>query len=149
MRVSFEVVLQKGRDEVWKAFDSTSNMKKWQPTLRSFEPVSGTPGQVGAVSRLTYDERGRAMVLTETITLRRHPDAFAGTYESGPAVNSIHNTFAVLSPGSTKWTMESEFCFRGFFKLMAPFMRSPISKRMRADMERFKTLLEAGELSGA
>lgn len=147
MRMTVEVTLDKNRQEVWKAFDSTANMRKWQPTLKSFERVSGTPGQVGAVSRLTYDERGRSIVLTETITLRQELVAFAGTYDSGHAVNTVQNSFTEVAPGRTKWVMEADFLFRGFFKLMAPFIRGTIEKRIRADVERFKTLLEAGELS--
>jgi len=147
MRMSFDLVLDRGREEVWKAFDNPVNMKKWQPTLRSFEPVSGTPGQVGAVSKLTYDEKGRTIVLTETITMRRHPDAFAGTYDSGMGLNSLENKFTEESPGRTKWVMDSEFTFRGVWKLLAPVMRKAFQKRVREDMERFKSMLESNQLS--
>ncbi len=147
MRMTVEVTLDKSRQEVWKAFDSPANMRKWQPTLKSFEPVSGTPGQVGAVSRLTYDENGRSIVLTETITLRQELVAFAGMYDSGHAVNTVQNSFTEVAPGRTKWVMEADLLFRGFLKLMAPFIRGTIEKRMRTDVERFKTLLEAGELA--
>ena len=147
MKMAIELMLDKGRQEVWKAFDNPDNMKKWQPTLKSFEPVSGIPGQVGAVSRLTYDEGGRSVVLTETITLRQEMVAFAGTYDSGQAVNTVQSSFAEVVPGRTQWVMEAEFLCRGFFKLMAPFIRGTIEKRMRADMARFKSMLEAGELS--
>ena len=147
MRVSFEVILNKSRDSVWKAFDNPTNMKKWQPTLKSFEPVSGTPGQAGAVSRLTYDERGRTIVLTETITLRRQPEAFAGTYDSGMAINILHNAFTEVGPSQTKWVMESEFRFRGFWRLLAPLMRGAVAKRIREDVGRFKRMLESDQLA--
>src|SRR5262245_45077749 len=116
MRMSVELILNRSRDEVWRAFDNAANMTKWQPTLKSFEPQSGTPGQVGAVSKLTYDENGRQVVLTETVTLRRQPEVLAGTYDSGMAVNTIHNAFTELTPATTKWVMDCEFRFRGFFR---------------------------------
>jgi uncharacterized protein YndB with AHSA1/START domain len=54
MNFTFEYLLERDRATVWKAFDNPDNLRKWQPALDSFEPVSGTPGQPGAVSRLTY-----------------------------------------------------------------------------------------------
>jgi len=70
MKFQYEAVINRSRDEVWKLFDNPDNMKKWQPTLKKFEPQSGKPGQVGAVSKLTYEENGRAIVLIETISRR-------------------------------------------------------------------------------
>ena len=146
MHLSFEFVLERNRAAVWKAFDNPDNMKKWQPTLVSFEPVSGTPGQPGAVSRLTYREGKRTMVLTETITLRREPEEFAGTYDSGMAVNAIHNRFEAAGPDQTRWIMTADFQFRGFWRLLGPLFKGPIRKRTIQDLSRFKQKLEAGEL---
>ena len=70
MKFKLEIPIGKPRDEVWKAFDNIENMKKWQPSLISFEPISGTPGQPGAISKLTYEENGREFSLIEKITHR-------------------------------------------------------------------------------
>ena len=146
MQMVFEILLGKSRAEVWKAFDNPANLKKWQPTLVSFEPVSGTPGRAGAVSRLTYREGKRRVVLTETITLRREPDEFAGTYDSGMAVNAIHNSFVALDGARTNWIVTTDFRFAGLWILLLPVMRGAIRKRVRSDLGRFKEMLEAGQL---
>ena len=146
MRFVWEIVLNRSRDEVWRAFDNPENLKRWEPTLLSFEPVSGNPGQVGAVSRLTYLEGKRSIVLTETITLRHEPDEFAGSYDSVMAVNTISNSFTTEGSGATRWTVSAEFCCRGLWRLLAPLMRGSIRKRLNADLTRFKTELEAGRL---
>lgn len=44
MKFTLELPIRKSRTEVWKAFDSVENMKKWQPTLIKFENMSGIPG---------------------------------------------------------------------------------------------------------
>lgn len=144
IRFTTEVVLERPLGEVWRAFDSTENMKRWQPTLESFEPVSGTPGQPGAVSRLTYLEGKRQVVLTETISERRELEYFAGTYDSGMALNRIANHFAAVDAERTHWRMECEFAFRGLWKVAAPLFRGAIERRTREDLERFKECLEAG-----
>jgi len=146
MRLVFEYELGRRREEVWRAFDDPDNLRKWQPTLVSVERLSGAPGQEGSVSTLSYREDGRLIALTETITIRREPDEFAGTYQSDMATNTIHNRFAVQSPWSTRWRVTVDFRFQGIWRLLGPLFRRAIERRTRADLERFKSLLESGEL---
>lgn len=146
MHLRFEFLLERDRAAVWKAFDNPDNMKKWQPTLESFERVSGTPGQPGAVSRLTYREGKRTVVLTEAITLRREPEEFGGTYDSGMALNAIHNRFEEAGAGRTRWIVTTDFQFRGLWRLLGPLFRGAIRKRTVEDLGRFKQKLESGAL---
>src|SRR5688572_33318948 len=112
MKFTLELPIKKSRVEVWKAFDNVENMKKWQPTLIRFEPVSGTPGQPGAVSKLTYAEGKREFALIEKITHRAEPERFAGLYENDFADNTIKNEFIAVSENETLWKMETEFKFK-------------------------------------
>jgi hypothetical protein len=146
MRLTFEYELGRRPPEVWKAFDNPDNLRRWQPTLVSFERVSGEPGQPGAVSRLTYREDGRLIVLTETITIRREPEEFGGTYESDMATNVILNQFSPLGPWGTRWMVSVDFTFRGIWRLLGPLFRRAIRRRTEVDLERFKAMLEAGQL---
>lgn len=146
MQFTFSYTLDRSRADVWRAFDSVDNMKKWQPTLVGFDRISGTPGQPGAVSRLTYEEGGRSVILTETITLRREPEEFAGRYDSAMGTTAIRNRFEALSPTSTRWDVTSDVEFRGLWRLLAPFIRGMIRKRTRTDLERFKSMLESSQL---
>jgi carbon monoxide dehydrogenase subunit G len=146
MNFKYEVVINRSRDDVWKFFDNPDNMKKWQPTLKKFEPQSGTPGQVGAVSKLTYDENGREIVLIETISSRNEPDEFSGTYSNSMANNSIKNQFIAVDANRTKWVMDCEFKFHGFWKLLGPLMKSAIKKRTTQDVNRFKQMAEGEQM---
>jgi hypothetical protein len=146
MHFSFSYTLDRSQADVWRAFDSVDNMKRWQPTLVAFDRLSGIPGQPGAVSKLTYEENGRTVILTETITLRREPEEFAGRYDSAMATNAIHNRFERLGPTQTRWAITADFEFRGLWRLLTPFLRGTIAQRTRADLERFKSLLESGQL---
>ena len=144
MKVSVSLDLESSREKVWEMFDSFENAKLWQPTLVKTEHVSGKPGQVGAVSKLTYDEDGREEILEETITLRDQPREFSGIYEGDSVTNRIHNLFVDLGNDRTRWTLESEFEFRGIYKLASIFMGGAIRKRTEQDMQRFKELVEGG-----
>lgn len=143
MKFTLELPVRKSRTEVWKAFDSVENMKKWQPALIKFENMSGIPGQPGAVSRLTYSEGKREFFLTEKITFRAESDRFDGAYENEFADNIVKNTFIATSEKETLWKLETEFKFKTLImKIVGPLMKKNFVKRTEKDMERFKKMVE-------
>ena len=144
MKFKLELTINKPLAEVWKAFDNIENMKKWQPTLIKFEPISGTPGQVGAVSKLTYEEGKREFALIEKITHRDEPSRFDGVYENNFADNIIRNTFVEHGQDQTLWVMETEFRFKTLImKIIGPLMKKNFVARTQKDMERFKEMAES------
>jgi len=142
MKHKAEIIIDADLDTVWKYFDDPDNLTKWQPTLKSFTHKSGTPGQPDAVSELVYDENGREVVMTETITARREPYFLGGTYESKWANVAIVNHFEEIADNKTLWSMNTKYGFKGFMKIMALFMHKSICARSDTDMNRFKLLVE-------
>lgn len=147
MRITETVVIDKPLNEVWEAFDNPQNLKVWQPTLETFEHLSGQPGQPGARSRLVYKEGKRTIEMTETVA-ERGANHLSGMYEVGGSVsattNRVDNTFETVD-GSTRWTVASEFRFSGMERFIMPFMKPMFAKRTREDMQRFKEMVEGGD----
>ncbi len=144
MKFKLELPIHKSRTEVWRAFDDPENMKIWQPSLIRFEPVSGTPGQPGAVSKLTYRENEREFTLLETITQRHEPDLFHGVYDNQFAENSIQNEFIDQGDGQTLWVMETKYTFKTLImKILGPLLKKNYVARTQKDMERFKEMVES------
>ena len=142
MKHKSEVLIGADRATVWRLFDNPDNMMKWQPTLKSFMHRTGTPGEPDAVAELIYDEKGREVVMTETITARREPDFLAGTYETKWGTAVIVNHFEETGDGSTRWVSYCNHTFKGFMKVMALFVAKSIRRRTETDMERFKLFVE-------
>jgi hypothetical protein len=143
MKFALELSLQKSRDEVWKAFDNSENTKIWQPSLINFETTSGTQGQPGAVSKLTYKEGKREFSLIEKVIHRAEPVRFDVVYENEFADNTVKNTFAAVSDNETLWRMEVEFKFKTLvMKLIGPSMKTNYILRTERDMQRFKEFVE-------
>lgn len=143
MKFTLVLPIAKSRVEVWKAFDNPDNMKIWQPALIKFENISGTPGQPGAVTKLTYSESKREFFLTEKVTYRAEPDRFDGVYENDFADNSINNTFIATSDNETLWKMDVELKFKTLLmKIVGAFMKKNFVTRTEKDMVRFKELVE-------
>lgn len=143
MKFRLELPINKPRAEVWKAFEDPENLKKWQPSLVKLEPLSGTPGQPGAISRLTYSEGGREFALTETLTRRDEPDRLDSVFENKFARNTIRNTFLEKGENETLWALENEFRFKTLFmRLFGPIMKKNFVIRTQRDMQRFKEMVE-------
>lgn len=147
MKHKTDVLIDADLATVWRFFDNPDNMKKWQPTLKSFTHKSGTPGQPDAVSELVYDENGREILMTETITARRELSFLGGTYETKWGTVIIFNHFEEVGDGQTRWASNVNYQFRGFMKFMAFFVRKSICSRTDSDMNRFKLIVET-EVAG-
>jgi uncharacterized protein YndB with AHSA1/START domain len=146
MKFDFITEIDAPRQRVWGAFDNPANLFKWQQGLASYDHVSGPKGQVGSVSELRHREGGHDIKLVETITIRREPEELAATYDTSHGRTTMVNRFAELAPGRTLWTVEASVQLSGMAKFIAPMLRGVIEQRVQRDCERFKSLLEAGEL---
>ena len=140
--MKYEAVIDADRDFVWAAFDNPDNLSRWQPTLKSFTQISGDPGQPGAVSELVYEEKGKEVIQTETITERRRPDFLAGIYDNAWAKSLIVNHFEAIDDNTTRFVCYSNMQFKGMMKIMSLFVAGSIRKRVEDYMDRFKLFVE-------
>jgi hypothetical protein len=143
VKFTLELPLKRSRTEVWKAFDHPESRKKRQPSLMSFETISGTQGQAGAVSKLTYKEREREFSLMERVTHREEPHRLDSVYENDFADNTVRNTFIEQDKENTLWRVETEFKFKTLFmRILGPIMKKNYVIRTQREMERFRELVE-------
>jgi hypothetical protein len=143
MKYTAEITIHLPREKVIELFDSTENLYKWQPGLKSIEHLSGDPGKEGARSRMVYEGRKGDLEMTETITHRNLPDEFHRTYEAKGVYNQVFNYFSEPEPGTTLWKTENIFRFRGTMAVMIPFMKKAFIHNTRLSMERFKAFAES------
>ena len=143
MKFKLELPINKSRAEVWKLFDDPTNMRKWQPSLIKVENLTGTAGQPGATSKLTYKSGEREYSLIEKVTFRAEPERLDGLYENEYAENVVKNTFFEQGQDATLWKVEVVFKFKTLFmKVLGPLRKKNFVIRTERDMERFKALAE-------
>jgi len=143
MKLNYEVLIDANLKDVWAAFEDTRKMGRWQQNFLCYTHKSGVPGQTGSIAEITYDENGKKVVLTETITERRDDAFLAASYESSHGSALIVNRFESLDASSTRWTAWCNFRFRGVMKLVSLFLSGTIRKRTEGDMQRFKLMVES------
>jgi hypothetical protein len=123
MKFRHEIVINADQDAVWAAFEDPENIK-------------------GTVAKLVYEENGRKIMLTETITERREPHFLAGTYESPTGSALIVNHFEDAGDGRTRWAMYGNHSFKGILRVIGIFFAGSIRKRNEEMMNNFKLLAE-------
>ncbi|MBK9155506.1 MAG: SRPBCC family protein [Chloracidobacterium sp.] len=143
MKYSQSVTIDKPLEEVIALFDNVDNMYEWMEGLESFEHLEGTPGEVGAKSRLKFDMNGRKIEMIETITVKNLPDEFTGTYDADGVHNIVRNHFEPLGDAKTLYRSDNEFQFKGFMKIIAFFMPGAFKKQSMKYLEAFKRFAES------
>jgi len=144
MRYTCTIDIGLPRERVITLFDDAANLKRWMPGMRSFEHLTGVPGQPGATSRLTFKHEGRDMVMTETIVLRQLPDRYDHTYETPGMWNGVSHRFSATGPATTRWEQTTEFRMDGLMmRLMALILPGLFRKQTLKYMNCFKEFAES------
>jgi len=142
MKFNSTVDISVARTQAWSAYEDMALRPGWQPALQSVERKSGVAGRPGAVTELTYGEGDRRIVMRETITERRQPDFRAAIFETEAARMLVVDTFETLGDGKTRWTSWVNVTYRGVARILSLFTAASMRKRIEADMQRFKLLVE-------
>lgn len=142
MRYSTEILIRFPRKKVIELFQSTDHLQKWQPGLKSFESLDGTPGEEGAHSKLIYESRKGDLVMTGTIIKKQLPESIDMVYRSKGVYNRVENRFTEEETGATLWRSENYFRFRGVMMMMAPFLKRAFIHNTLLNMDRFKLFVE-------
>ena len=77
-----EIAVDKPLSESWQVTQDEEKMPDWLPGFQKIEHVSGTPGEVGAVSIVHFIENGEEMQIEETITDIVPNESISMTYGS-------------------------------------------------------------------
>ncbi len=83
-KVSYEceIIVEKPTTETWAVLQDQEKLPEWLPGFQKIEHISGTPGTVGAVSNVYFDNDGQSMTIKETITDIVPNESISMFYES-------------------------------------------------------------------
>lgn len=142
MKYTQSIIINKPLDEVVQLFDSVDNLYEWMEGLQSFEPLTGTPGEVGSTAKLVFKMGKRELEMIETITAKNLPEEFSGTYDAKGVHNIVRNFFEQVDEHTTKHTADNEFQFKGFMKVIAFLIPGAFKKQSYKYLQAFKDFAE-------
>lgn len=125
-------------------FADPDNRAEYQNGFVRWDLVSGTRGEDGAVSKLYYVNRGREMVLTETVVANRLPNSFEAHYHHEHMDNTLKTTFTALSENRTRYEIEGEYtALRGLVpRLTARLFPGVFTRQAQTWLDNFKVFAE-------
>ena len=144
MKFTGSVDNDRPRQVVADLFADLDNRTEYQDGFEGWELVSGTPGEDGAVYKLHYSNRGRPMLLTETVVANRLPDSYEAFYEHSHMDNTLTTTFTALNDNRTRYEIDGEYtALRGFMpNLMSRLFPGLFTKQAQKWLDNFKVFAE-------
>ena len=141
MKFTCTVEINAPLDLVAQIFEDPEQQKHFQDGFLSKELLSGTPGDIGAKSRLVY----KRLELIETIIENNLPHDFKALYEHKHTTNTMAVNFTVLDYQTTRYSSEIEYTkFNGFVvNVMVKLFPSLFKKQVQKWMNQFKIYVES------
>ena len=142
-KISIEI--NKPITNLFQLFLDKSQFNNWKKDFISYEHINGTPGEVGAVTKLVY----KRQTMFETIVSIHPPTEMICNYEhqQGGKTNMFHtvtNRFIALSENKTRLEVETEITkiIGWFFKILIPLMAGMGKKYAQTQLNQLKEFAE-------
>lgn len=142
MKYTLSNTINKPLEVVVEKFKEPEGAKHWMEGLQKIEPISGTPGRVGAKTDFYFLYKNKEMKISETILEQNLPHQIKFAYQSPMGYNEVELLFEKLSDNSVKQTSNSYFELKGVMKLMGFFMQGMFKKQSMTYMDAFKKYVE-------
>lgn len=144
MKYTTEITVNAPIDKVAELLGDHAKLKYWMKELRTYETVSGKPREVGAKTKL-YLAIGPGVDATETILEVDFPRRFKARYEMGQGSLVVVSQLTEMGKGTTKYTLDHQFEFKGMLKVGAALMKPAFIKHSERMMQDFKALAEGSK----
>lgn len=144
MKFICTVHINKPQQVVADFFADPTYLKEYQEGFQKKELLSGNAGEVGAVSKLYYQNGKRKMELEETIIKNDLPNEFLAEYFHTHTENTMRSTFTPISTTETRYDAEIHYTkFKGaIVKIMAFLFPSFFKKQVQKWLHNFKVFVE-------
>ncbi|WP_369999998.1 SRPBCC family protein [Winogradskyella sp.] len=137
-----EIVVNKPLTEAWAVTQDEAKMADWLPGFQKVEHVSGTPGEVGAVSDVYFITDGEEMVIRETITKIVPNETIEMTFTSD-FMDMDYKLNMTQMDGKTKITSNTTTVGNGILaKSMMALAGSSIKAQEETNLENLKKAIE-------
>jgi len=143
--VSYEskVAVDKPVEEVWAVMNDQTKLPEWIDGYLRNEHVSGTPNTVGAISNVYIDDKGKEMMMQETITAIEKNKRIAMTFSMDGFMDMEYEMLLTKENGKTLVTSSSKNSGTGIFgKIMVSLMPTMMKAQEDKNMQNFKKVVE-------
>jgi uncharacterized protein YndB with AHSA1/START domain len=136
------VMVDRPVEDVWKFVTDMSELPKWNPQVLEPRQTSSGPLGVGATVEFGARMRSSTMTISMRVTEYESNRRFSFEHTSGPLVGTTESDSFESIEGKTKLTRMGDVKFRGFYKLVGPFVTPRWRKDVVSSLDNVKRILE-------
>lgn len=144
IQIEHSTTIQKAPEEVFRFLADVSNLPKWQSGTVKSELISEPPLAAGSQFREVVLVGPLRLNTICSITELKAPEAFAFEAISRPIDYAGSFRLSVES-GGTRVSLRAVAQLKGLWRLMEPVLAGELRKESRAELDKLRRLLEAGE----
>lgn len=141
--IKASVTINKPVDKVWGLFMNPDNLSQWLTCFVSITFLEGRYGEPGSRYKVVLKERDKDMEFTEKV-LKIEPLQHC-RFDVQHRMLSSENDFRFISFGDYTEVIQTIHPFPNslFMKLMMPFIKKSMEKRMKDDLISLKIFVES------
>lgn len=145
MNITTTLIINKPVKTVWDFYDNPDNLKLWLTNFKSFELISGNPGEAGTKAKHIYQEKGRLITMYETITEKVAYHKLAGTLTMPKMMEAnIQTVFKEIEANKTELICITDTRFEIIsLKLFGFLLKKGFQKRQDDDLSKLKMVIES------
>lgn len=137
-----EIVVEKPAAESWAVVQDEAKMAEWLTGFQKVEHISGTPGTVGAVSLVYFDNEGQQMSIQETITNIVPDESISMVFEDD-FMDMDYKMSLTSIDGKTKINSNTTVVGNSMFsKSILVFIRGSLKAQEDANLIKLKQAIE-------
>jgi polyketide cyclase/dehydrase/lipid transport protein len=145
MNVTVSAVIDRPIVEVWRfvAVDHCANHPRWDPSVRSLEPISDGDVRLGYRFRLTRRTMNRVETRDFAVVTWDAPHAMDIETRSADLTLRLRSRAETVDERRTRLVVGGDAQLSGVRGLLAPLFRSRIERDLRANVVRIKAMIES------
>jgi uncharacterized protein YndB with AHSA1/START domain len=147
VNVQTEILIRRPRPEVAEFAANPDNAPQWYENIHSAQRLTAGPIDVGAKVAFTAKFLGRDLSYTYEFVEYVPDEKLVMRTAQGPFPMQTTYTWEEVS-GGTRMTLGNTGKPSGFSHLAGAFMAPMIRRATRKDLQKLKSILEAGEATG-
>ncbi|NAS11864.1 SRPBCC family protein [Poritiphilus flavus] len=137
-----EIMVNKPVAESWAVTQDEEKLSAWLPGFQKIEHISGSPGTVGAVSDVYFENDGKQMTIRETITEIVPNESISMSYESD-FMNMDYKMAMTSVDGKTKISSSTTAAGNGVFsRSMMAFIGGTFKSQEETNLTKLKKTIE-------
>jgi hypothetical protein len=136
-------IVDRPADEVWTYVADYDFDLEWRDGLTDMTPNPHGPPQNGTTVHEELRSMGTTIVNDTTVTMTGdHAYRFVGGGASGQVEGG--RKVVAIDPGRSEFTYDINLTLNGPTRFLSPILRRVLTRALRKDLQRFRSLVESG-----